>query len=103
MMDDNNPLSQRERPAKPALSLVPSAPAVVPTPRRFRLNSLNGVQREMASVYRLVRTGQLESSEGSKLVYMLAQLGRVTLDANLEARVAELEKLGLPEGDRDEP
>jgi len=92
-MDATEPLEPTERTAKTPLSLVRSDGAAAPIPRRFRLNSLNGVQREMAAVYRLVRTGQMESSEGSKLVYMLAQLGKVTLDANLEDRVIELEKM----------
>jgi len=92
-MDATELLEPTKRTTKTSLSLVRADSAIAPTPRRFRLNSLNGVQREMQAVYRLVRTGQMESSEGSKLVYMLAQLGKVTLDSCLEDRVKELENL----------
>jgi len=45
--------------------------------KRIGLRSLQDVQREMARVYRDVRSGGVESSEGSRLVYMLGQLGRI--------------------------
>ena len=98
-MDASAPIDATKRTAKPALSLVRADGALRPTPRRFRLNSLNGVRAEMAAVYRAVRTGLVDSSEGSKLTYMLAQIGKVTVDACLEDRITELEKL---EGHRNE-
>ena len=98
-MDQNEPIDAAKRISKPALSVVRSDGVQNPTPRRFRLNSLNGVRAEMAAVYRAVRTGLVDSSEGSKLTYMLAQIGKVTVDACLEDRITELEKL---EGHRNE-
>ena len=92
-MDASAPIDATKRTAKPALSLVRADGALRPTPRRFRLNSLNGVRAEMAAVYRQVRDNKIDSGEGSKLVYMLSQLGKVTMDACLETRIAELEKL----------
>ena len=92
-MDANTPIDTTKRTAKPELSIVRYGTALRPTPKRFRLNSLNGVRAEMASVYRQVRDNKIDSGEGSKLVYMLSQLGKVTMDACLETRIAELEKL----------
>lgn len=92
-MDEPELIDHAKRPAKPPLALVRTDGARIPTPRRFRLNSLNGVRAEMASVYRQVRIGLIDSAEGSKLTYMLAQLGKVTVDATLEDRISALEKL----------
>ncbi|MGH8274897.1 MAG: hypothetical protein ACRES9_11725 [Gammaproteobacteria bacterium] len=74
------------------LSLVPGGKSKTPTPRRYRLAHLRGVQREAARVYRLVASGQLESSEGSRLIYMLDRIGRLTVDACLEDRLSRLEQ-----------
>ena len=47
------------------------------TSKRIRLRTLRDVQSEMARVYRDVRGGGIESSDGSRLVFMLGQIGRV--------------------------
>ena len=47
------------------------------TAKRIRLRTLRDLQREMARVYRDVRGGAVESSDGSRLVFMLGQIGRV--------------------------
>jgi hypothetical protein len=39
-----------------------------------RLDKLAAVRTEMSRVYRQVRTGKLESQEGTRLVYMLKEI-----------------------------
>ncbi len=45
-----------------------------PPPAKIDLRDANAIRREMASVYRDMRNGLLESSEGTKLVYVLQAL-----------------------------
>jgi len=61
-------------PAKPIAS--PNQAMATPT-RRIGLKTLRDVRREMARVYRDVRCGNIESSEGTRLTFMLAQIGKV--------------------------
>lgn len=65
--------------------------ASVDTPPKINLHDLEAIRREMARVYRLARGGQLETSEASRLVYMLVQLADLTEGANLERRLIALE------------
>lgn len=83
----------------------PGTPVVelIPAPRRdfaaagggkVRTPSLTtsaGVLREMARVYREVRAGRLESTEGTRRVYILDRMAKVIEVALLEERLAALE------------
>lgn len=63
----------------------------VPPVRRIPLKSLRDVRREMSRVYAECRRGTLDVADGSKLTYMLSQVGRVIADHELEVRIAALE------------
>lgn len=63
-----------------------------PTPRRVDLSTLRDVRLEMANVYRKVDRRELESQDGSRLVFMLRQIADVIVNADIEKRVAELEE-----------
>ena len=65
----------------------------VPTPyrRRYSLKTLRGIRSEMAATYREMRSGMLESSEGTRYVYVLVQIAKVLEVAELERRLALLE------------
>ena len=66
--------------------------ALVPTPsRRINLKTLSHVRREMAFVYREMRVGAIESQDGTRFVYVLAQIGKMVEQTDLERRVAQLE------------
>ena len=70
--------------------------ALVPTPppRTGRMPALCtsvGVARELASVYRAMKAGKLDSSEGGRRAYVLSLLGRVIEGALIEERLARLE------------
>jgi hypothetical protein len=65
---------------------------LVPIPlRRISLKTLFQVRREMASVYREMRAGSIESQDGTRYVYVLAQVGKMIEQSELERRVAQLE------------
>lgn len=53
--------------------------------------TLRDVQREMARVYRDMRNGRLDPSDGAKMTYTLATLGKLIETGDLERRVEALE------------
>jgi hypothetical protein len=72
--------------------IPPAATKRAPRARRVDLNSLQRCRSEMAHVYRAVRSGELDSQEGSRLVYILSQIGRMIESADLEQRLTLLEQ-----------
>lgn len=65
---------------------------VIPTGRRRAvLNTLGGVRREMSRIYREAESGQRETSEASRLVYILGQIGKALELAEIESRLKALE------------
>ncbi|MGA9164861.1 MAG: hypothetical protein WBZ31_10425 [Thiobacillus sp.] len=67
------------------------------TPPKIRLSDLESVRREMASVYRDMRGGKIDTQDGSRLVYSLGQIGKLIEVASLERRIDELERLAAGE------
>jgi len=45
-----------------------------PTPRRIDLSTPRDIRLEIAAVYRRMNSGEIETSEGSKLVHVLRQI-----------------------------
>ena len=81
---------------------TPRAPATIdgatlkllPTPgrRKPQLTSMEGVRVEMAPVYREMESGKRDSQEGSRLVYVLSQIGKVLEFTEIERRIARIEE-----------
>lgn len=46
-----------------------------PTPQQIKLATVMDCKREMARVYRDSRQGRIDIQDGTRLVYMLAQIG----------------------------
>ena len=63
---------------------------LVPTPR-LDLKTLENIRVEMAKVYRAVKKGEIQTQEGTRLVYMLAQIGKIIEVAEIETRLKVLE------------
>jgi hypothetical protein len=63
-----------------------------PPPKYIRLGSIRQIRYELAAVYRLARTGKLATSEATRLTYILNTLASLTLDADIENRVENLER-----------
>lgn len=62
-----------------------------PTPPK-RLGTFAEVRREMFRVYCDMRRGDIQGSEGTKLVYVLGAIRDVLIAEDFEARLARLEE-----------
>jgi hypothetical protein len=60
--------------------------------QRTPLKRLDDVKRELGRVYRAVKAGTIPSEEGTRRAYILNTLSRVMEAADLERRLAELER-----------
>ena len=65
---------------------------LLPTLPRIDLKTIDDVRLEMAKVYREMRTRVIESQEGTKLVYVLSQIGKLIELHDIEQRIAALEE-----------
>lgn len=64
-----------------------------PTSRQIKLVTVMDCKREMARVYRDSRQGRIDIQDGTRLVYMLAQIGKLIEVSELEKRIETLEKV----------
>lgn len=64
---------------------------VLPTPPRIDLKSADDVRLEMARVYREMRSENMESQHGSRLIYVLSQIGKMIETSEIEKRMQALE------------
>ena len=64
---------------------------VVATPKKIDLSTINDVRLEMASVYRAMKSGTIEAGNGSRLVYVLVQIGKMIELHDIEKQVEQLE------------
>jgi hypothetical protein len=77
--------------SEPVESNARSGIAFLPTPPRIDLKTIDDVRVEMARVYRDMRAGKLETADGTKLAYVLSQLGKLIESGELEKRLEALE------------
>lgn len=63
-----------------------------PTPQKINLSTIDDVRREMARVYRDMRSNEINPQDGTRLTYVLAQLGKMHELADVEQRVIALER-----------
>jgi hypothetical protein len=68
------------------------ATEVLDPPPRIDLRNLEAVRREMATVYREMRAGEIRPENGTRLVYVLDRIGKLIEIAQVEARLVELER-----------
>ena len=57
-----------------AVTIDATSGMCTPTPAKIKLNELEDVRREMASVYREARAGRMDASEAGRLAYILQVL-----------------------------
>jgi len=77
------------------------APAVALTSRQLPLHDLESVRRELASIYRAAKGGQIELGDATKLAYILNTIRQGFEQARLEQRVALVENLLTQQAKRD--
>lgn len=64
---------------------------VLPTPKGIKLKTIDDVRVEMASVYRGMKSGKIETSDGTKLVYVLTAIAKAIETHDIEKRIELLE------------
>ena len=69
----------------------------IPTPR-INLSTIEDIRREMGRVYREMRARKIEAQEGTRLVYVLGQIGKLAELYEIEKRIIALE--AIPKGKR---
>lgn len=65
---------------------------ITPTPVKIDLKSVDDVRLEMAKVYREMRNQNLDAADGTKLIYVLAQIGKMIELHDLEKRINLIEE-----------
>ncbi|ALX10196.1 hypothetical protein P350_00845 [Burkholderia cepacia JBK9] len=65
---------------------------VLPAPGAINLHNLNAVRREMARVYRDMRTNRIDSQDGARFVFALSQIAKMFEMCDLEQRIGRLEQ-----------
>jgi len=68
--------------------------ALVPTPgrRKAQLNTLEGVRRELARIYREAESGKRDTADASRLTFMLGQIGKLLELTEIERRLTAVEE-----------
>ena len=76
---------------KTSLTIDGSTSEVLPTPSRLDLKTIDDIRLEMARVYREMRGNSIEAQQGTRLVYVLSQIGKLIELHEIERRIAALE------------
>ena len=66
--------------------------ALVPTPLKIHLKSIDDIRLEMARVYREMRSNQIEAQQGTRLVYVLSAIAKAIEVHDIEQRILLLEE-----------
>ncbi|MDR2875419.1 MAG: hypothetical protein LBV44_05765 [Methylobacillus sp.] len=65
---------------------------VLPTPvRKINLHNLVAVRTEAAAVYRGMRSGDIKSQDGARLIYALGEIKKMFIEIEFEQRLRALE------------
>jgi hypothetical protein len=78
--------------AKERLTIDGETGIAAPIPPKIDLATALDVRREMAKVYREVRAKRIDPADGTKLVYILAQVGKMIELHEIESRLTALEE-----------
>jgi hypothetical protein len=66
---------------------------VLRTPsKKIDLANINDVRLEMATVYRGMKGGTIETSDGSRLVFTLSAIAKLMMEHDIEMRLELLER-----------
>jgi hypothetical protein len=76
---------------KSSLTVDGKSGKVLPTPKCIKLNTIDAVRLEMASVYRSMKSGTIECSDGTKLAYVLNAIAKAIELHDIEKRIELLE------------
>lgn len=74
--------------------------AVLPTPPRVDLKSIDDVRIEAARVYRDMRSGRIDPAMGTRLAYVLGLIGKLIESGDIEKRLEAVEGVLLSRRNR---
>ena len=63
-----------------------------PTPAKVDLKTIDNVRLEMAKVYRDMKSQKIPAQDGTRLVYVLTQIGKMIELHDIEKRVNRIEE-----------
>lgn len=84
---------------KIAQSNVAQGELVKPTPSKIDLRNSHAIRRELASVYRDMRSGKVDAADGTKLAYVLDMIRKCYETSVLENRFEQIEAIIKSRGD----
>lgn len=79
--------------AKPVAATPAPSSRKTPVRVRCKLSTAGDCHREAAAIYRLWKSGMLDSQELSRAANVLAIIARIVTDTELETRLEKLEQL----------
>lgn len=91
LAEKRTPVSHKRRSLPATIDEATGLP-VAPIRQRTPLKSLEDVKRELGRVYRAMKAGTITHESGTKRAYVLDQLGKVIQLADLERRIATIER-----------
>ena len=90
----NTPFLQHQTAESPAVVSVEADPTPAKRYARGKLQTASDIGNEMAKIYRLAKSGEMDASIATKLTYILQSLAKIRGDGELEARLEALEQRG---------
>ena len=63
-----------------------------PTPTKIDLRNSHAIRRELGAVYRDMRSGRIETQEGTRLAYVLDMIRKAYETAVLQERIESMER-----------
>lgn len=75
-----------------SVTIDEQANLIEPTLREIHLKTIDHVRLEMGKVYREMRLGKIPTNEGTRLVYVLGQIGKMIELHEIEKRLEVLEQ-----------
>jgi hypothetical protein len=63
-----------------------------PTPTKIDLRDSHAIRRELGAVYRDMRSGRIETQEGTRLAYVLDMIRKAYESAVLQDRIESMER-----------
>jgi pyruvate/2-oxoglutarate dehydrogenase complex dihydrolipoamide acyltransferase (E2) component len=77
---------------KSSLTIDNSNGRVTPTLVKIDLKSIDDVRLEMAKIYREMRNQKIDAADGTKLIYVLSQIGKMIEIHDIEKRINLIEE-----------
>ncbi len=88
----NSEFERVEGGAKSLDTIAVSGCHLTPTPLKIDLRDSHAIRRELGAVYRDMRSGRIETQEGTRLAYVLEMIRKAYETAVLQERIELMER-----------